>query len=239
VLHLRGEVSRIRRLVEGDENLPWKVRLVPGYGLAGSPGEEVRMCAAGEGSNEATGTDDCTGSCKGSGSAGKITLSWFLPAELMPLRDEAFSRFMAGRAAGCPGSEALADGVLPGVPGDELTLLFLEALLDHFLDTWLTLTEKVRHHRVLARDGFRCQVPGCSSRRNLHVHHVVFRSRGGTDDDENLSTLCAAHHLKGVHEGHITITGQAPDRLTIKLGVKRGKEPFAVWHCGEREARSR
>jgi hypothetical protein len=115
---------------------------------------------------------------------------------------------------------------------------FLEILVDHFLDTWLTLTKKERHHRVLIRDGFRCQVPGCSSRRNLHVHHVIFRSHGGGNEDQNLVSLCLGHHLHGVHDGHITITGEAPDRLTIELGVERGKEPFAVWTCGERVART-
>jgi hypothetical protein len=115
---------------------------------------------------------------------------------------------------------------------------FLEILVDHFLDTWLTLTKKERHHRVLIRDGFRCQVPGCSSRRNLHVHHVIFRSHGGSDEDSNEVTLCLSHHLKGVHEGNITIEGEAPDGLTIKLGVERGEKPFAVWSCGDRVVHS-
>ncbi len=120
----------------------------------------------------------------------------------------------------------------------EIVPEFMEMLLDHFLITWLTLTEKERHHRVLVRDGFRCTIPGCSSRRNLHVHHIIFRSRGGGNEDRNLTTLCLGHHLHGVHDGHIIITGEAPDRLTIRLGVERGREPFAVWHCGERIARS-
>jgi hypothetical protein len=50
----------------------------------------------------------------------------------------------------------------------------LEAMFDHCIDTWYCPTP--REHRVFARDGFRCTVPGCTSQRNLHAHHVLFRS---------------------------------------------------------------
>jgi hypothetical protein len=63
---------------------------------------------------------------------------------------------------------------------------------------------------------------------------VIFRSHGGGDEEKNCLTLCSSHHLKGVHEGHITIEGEAPDGLTIRLGVERREKPFAVWHHGER-----
>jgi len=49
---------------------------------------------------------------------------------------------------------------------------------------------------VFERDGYRCTVPGCTSQRNLHAHHVLFRSAGGSDDLANLTTLCAAHHQR-------------------------------------------
>jgi hypothetical protein len=70
------------------------------------------------------------------------------------------------------------------------------------------------------------------------VHHIIFRSHGGSDDDSNLATICLGHHIHGVHEGRIIIEGEAPDRLTIHLGVERGQEPFAVWHGGERVVHS-
>lgn len=47
---------------------------------------------------------------------------------------------------------------------------------------------------VLARDRHRCRAPGCDHRRFLEVHHVVPRARGGTNDPENLITLCSACH---------------------------------------------
>ena len=43
----------------------------------------------------------------------------------------------------------------------------------------------------------------CESRRGIHVHHKVFRSRGGGDVEENLAWLCwvchdAAHGIRRV-----------------------------------------
>ncbi len=53
---------------------------------------------------------------------------------------------------------------------------------------------------VLARDRHRCTTPGCRSTHFLEVHHVVARSRGGSNRAENLVTLCSRCH-GFVHEG--------------------------------------
>jgi hypothetical protein len=79
---------------------------------------------------------------------------------------------------------------------------------------------------VFERDGWRCAVPGCSSRRNLHDHHVVFRSRGGGHARDNRITLCAAHHLHGVHAGVVRVDGRAPDGLRWELGCTTGRPPL-------------
>jgi hypothetical protein len=80
-----------------------------------------------------------------------------------------------------------------------------ERILTSFLDAWSVRADPtwLRHHRIFERDAWRCRVPGCSSRRNLQVHHVVFRSQGGGDEDANLAVLCAAHHLQGIHRGRL------------------------------------
>lgn len=62
------------------------------------------------------------------------------------------------------------------------------------------------HHRILNRDDYRCQAPGCSQRRHLEVHHIQFRSRGGRNQAENLITLCSTHHREVIHGGHLTLT---------------------------------
>jgi hypothetical protein len=93
----------------------------------------------------------------------------------------------------------------------------LARVADHFVD----LKEKHRtatpwmsefRRRALMRKGGLCAVPGCS-RACVHVHHVVFRSRGGTDDAWNGVALCAVHHLHGVHMGYLEVAGRAGERL--------------------------
>jgi hypothetical protein len=99
----------------------------------------------------------------------------------------------------------------------------LERIAAHFIETWkdaLAERNTVRK-RVLTRDGGFCQVPGCS-RAAAHAHHVVFRSVGGGDEAENLVSLCAAHHLHGVHMGWVQVHGRAPDALLWRLGTSWG-----------------
>ena len=50
---------------------------------------------------------------------------------------------------------------------------------------------------VLRRDGWRCQ--SCGSAKDLHVHHLVKRSKLGDDSADNLIALCANCHRR-VHE---------------------------------------
>jgi hypothetical protein len=45
---------------------------------------------------------------------------------------------------------------------------------------------------VRARDGERCRL--CGIRQDLQVHHIAYRSEGGTHDERNLITLCGEHH---------------------------------------------
>jgi len=54
---------------------------------------------------------------------------------------------------------------------------------------------------VLERDGYRCRSAGCGSARFLAVHHRTPREAGGTNDPENLVTLCASCH-RAIHGHH-------------------------------------
>jgi hypothetical protein len=49
-------------------------------------------------------------------------------------------------------------------------------------------TSGAKRRRIYRRDGWQCKF--CGTRRNLTLDHVVPRSRGGSDDDSNLQTLC-------------------------------------------------
>jgi hypothetical protein len=88
----------------------------------------------------------------------------------------------------------------------------LDAMLDHVIVAWDGDPAKrvPKALRVLARDGFRCSAPGCTSYRNLHIHHIRYRSHGGSDDESNCTTLCAWHHLRGVHGGVLRCAARHP-----------------------------
>jgi len=112
----------------------------------------------------------------------------------------------------------------------------LDAMLEHALACWgayQQLSRVSREHRVYARDGWRCTVPGCSSYRSLHAHHIVFRSHQGSDELANLTTMCAWHHQRGVHAGLVRCTGTAPDALSFELGRRVGRAPLLAYGPGE------
>ncbi|WP_252177827.1 RNA-guided endonuclease IscB [Endozoicomonas sp. 4G] len=61
---------------------------------------------------------------------------------------------------------------------------------------------------VLDRDGYKCHSKQkVKHSEKLHVHHIVFRSNGGTDEPGNLITLCERCH-KDLHDGKFEIKGQ-------------------------------
>jgi len=105
----------------------------------------------------------------------------------------------------------------------------LVALAEHFIETYKHLLSQAKtlQRRIRARDRHLCQVPGCS-RPAVHAHHIDPRSQGGTDDEWNLVSLCAAHHLHGIHGGRIRVTGRAPDALVWEFGLRRSHAATAV-----------
>jgi hypothetical protein len=112
----------------------------------------------------------------------------------------------------------------------------IELVLDSFLEQPM---EKIgREYRIFERDDWRCQAPGCFSRSNLHSHHVEFRSHGGSDDDDNLITICWSCHLHGIHEGRLRVTGRAPDALTWEVGCRSDGPPLQVYESFSLTARA-
>ena len=82
---------------------------------------------------------------------------------------------------------------------------------------------------ILRRDGYRCMAPCCGKRSRLEIHHVRFRSRGGSDAKENKISLCATDHRGIIHDGHAHLSGRAPQSLLWKLGTGTGNGPFVVF----------
>ena len=52
--------------------------------------------------------------------------------------------------------------------------------------------------RALRRDGFTCQL--CGTHRNLELHHLRRRSKGGDDSAANLLAVCHDCHAQ-IHAG--------------------------------------
>ena len=58
---------------------------------------------------------------------------------------------------------------------------------------------------VLNRDGYTCQCcNGKHKDHKLEVHHIIYRSQGGSDEEDNLITLCHTCH-KALHSGKIKL----------------------------------
>ena len=70
-----------------------------------------------------------------------------------------------------------------------------------------------RREAVIHRDNYTCRCCGKRHTR-LEVHHIVFRSQGGTDDEKNLITLCKECH-DAIHAGTLVLT-KKPRRLSLK-----------------------
>jgi hypothetical protein len=119
--------------------------------------------------------------------------------------------------------EALEAFAEPGAPRWSA----LARVLQHVITYW----EATPRHRdpIFARDGWRCAVPGCSSRRNLHDHHLYYRSRGGGNERENRIAVCASHHLHGIHSGAVRAWGTAPRDVHWELGVRSDGPPLLAY----------
>ncbi|HET9597866.1 MAG TPA: HNH endonuclease signature motif containing protein [Anaeromyxobacteraceae bacterium] len=95
-----------------------------------------------------------------------------------------------------------------------------------FVETWgaAAKPKRTRARKVRERDGGWCQVPGCSHRAT-HGHHIIFRSQGGGDEPPNVTSLCAWHHLRCIHDGYLRVSGRAPGELTWLLGGEPWRGP--------------
>lgn len=76
---------------------------------------------------------------------------------------------------------------------------------------------------IFYRDGG-CTADGCTSRYRLEPHHILERSRGGSDDPRNLTLLCWFHHHVVVHQRGFRIDPESPPgrRRFLRPGMVRG-----------------
>jgi len=78
---------------------------------------------------------------------------------------------------------------------------------------------------VMGRDGNRCQVSGCPSRTELHIHHKIPVSQGGQHVPTNLITLCAFHHSLEPEKGHEKIWGGIKNRYFTMVRAHKRRNP--------------
>ncbi len=107
------------------------------------------------------------------------------------------------------------------------------SLLEQFIETWDVRDHSVRRRNgeaVFERAGYGCQAPGCTSRDKLQLHHLTFRSHGGSDDPSNLIALCECDHQGGIHGGLARCWGKAPLDVTWEMGLAE----CASWYRNER-----
>jgi hypothetical protein len=77
------------------------------------------------------------------------------------------------------------------------------------IEQWAHERPDYQYAHIYLRDGLRCTNPVCG-RRDVTPHHTRFRAHGGGDEDTNVTSLCVWCHLRGVHEGRLAVTGEAP-----------------------------
>lgn len=73
---------------------------------------------------------------------------------------------------------------------------------------------------VLNRDNYTCQCcKGKHKDSKLEVHHIIYRSQGGSDEEGNLITLCHTCH-KDLHSGKITPKFSGKKKGTLKYATQ-------------------
>lgn len=73
---------------------------------------------------------------------------------------------------------------------------------------------------VLNRDNYTCQCcKGKHKDSKLEVHHIVFRSQGGSDDESNLITLCHTCH-QNLHKGIIKPKFKGSKKGTLRYAAQ-------------------
>ena len=82
---------------------------------------------------------------------------------------------------------------------------------------------------VFTRDGYTCQCCGRSVKEHaiLHVHHIRYRSQGGTDQMSNLITVCEKCHTPADHQPGGKLWNWKPDVKSFKGATYMTSWPVA------------
>ena len=71
--------------------------------------------------------------------------------------------------------------------------------------------KQVLNYKVIKRDNLMCQNPYCKEGTPLDLpHHIIFKSAGGSDVEENLTLVCVHCHTL-IHREWLNVSGVYPD----------------------------
>jgi len=94
----------------------------------------------------------------------------------------------------------------------------LEAMLGHAIATWTLQGERFRDYADFVRDEFWCTAPGCTGRRELESHHIIFRSARGPDEPGNRTTMCWLCRYR--HKAHYAEQRIMPSWVQRPSGIR-------------------
>ena len=99
---------------------------------------------------------------------------------------------------------------------------FLGFLIESLCRAWvpLFLHYNAKWRPIYIRDCMKCSSPVCD-RRDVTLHHIEPKGRGGADEPWNVVSVCSQCHIHGIHAGTIRISGTASDQ-DWELGRQRG-----------------
>lgn len=84
---------------------------------------------------------------------------------------------------------------------------------------------------VLNRDSYTCQhCKGKSTDPKLHCHHIIFKSKNGTNTPENLITLCNTCH-DALHRGEINLSNiKSKTKHATEVGIIKSQIKKSGWN---------
>lgn len=150
----------------------------------------------------------------GGGSGGFTTVTISMPVDVVDLWNDAYE--LAERISGTELEKwQVLEPALAEFLGTHLPIAAQGASESVAREDEKSLPAEVRN-AVFERDGWQCAFPGCTMRKYLDPHHIVFRSHGVNDRLDNLVCLCRIHHDL-IHRGMCRVTG----RVGVDLKFER------------------
>lgn len=90
--------------------------------------------------------------------------------------------------------------------------------------------------KVLNRDNYTCQCcKGKKKSNRLEIHHVIFRSNGGSDEEDNLITLCDTCHTN-LHHGNLKLNLKGSKKGSLKHATQMNSiriQLLNIYECEE------